>query len=70
MLGGVRLPGLTGMDTHSERFTMDCRHGKDCGDGRGEGVEVGMSRGVAGNVTDKFGVAGKTSCIVAPGGDS
>ena len=62
------------MDAHSESFTVNGTDGKDCGDGYGGGVEMGMGAGgfaaVRGNVTDVFNVEVKTSCVAEPGRDS
>ena len=69
----MRLPGLTGVHTHSERFTVN---GPDCED-RGDGAigaggvgATGGSSDTTGGITDEFNVDGKTSCKVESGGDS
>ena len=62
-MGDAQFPTSTGMDTQSERFTVDGPGGKGCGDGANDGPGIGMD-----NVTDEFIAEEKTSCVEESGG--
>ena len=72
---GVQLPGLTGMEAHSGRFTANGPDGKDCGEGTKERVGMGVGGGggladASGSVIEEFIAEEKTPCVLESGEDS